>query len=60
MPIERSLVAARSAMNRRNCELTGAQERLLRHLYDTTQAERDEAIALFRERRSRLTSSFPT
>jgi UDP-N-acetylglucosamine diphosphorylase/glucosamine-1-phosphate N-acetyltransferase len=57
MPIERSLAAARSAMNRRNCELTGAQERLLRHLFDTTQAERDEAIALFRERRSRLESN---
>jgi UDP-N-acetylglucosamine diphosphorylase/glucosamine-1-phosphate N-acetyltransferase len=59
MPIERSLAAARAAMNRRNCELTSAQERLLRHLYDTTQTERDEAIALFRERRSRLASSLP-
>jgi UDP-N-acetylglucosamine diphosphorylase/glucosamine-1-phosphate N-acetyltransferase len=57
MPIERSLAAARAAMNRRNCELTGAQERLLRHLYETTQPERDEAIVLFRERRSRLESN---
>jgi UDP-N-acetylglucosamine diphosphorylase/glucosamine-1-phosphate N-acetyltransferase len=59
LPVERSLAAARAAMNRRNCELTHSQERLLRQLYDTTQAERDEAIALFRERRSRLTSSLP-
>ena len=48
---------ARVALERRDCELTDAQERLLRHLYATTQTQRDEAIALFRERRSRLTSA---
>ncbi|MGE5193131.1 MAG: putative sugar nucleotidyl transferase, partial [Deltaproteobacteria bacterium] len=59
MPLERSLAAARTAMVRRNCELTNAQERLLRAVYESTQSERDEAIARFRERCSHLTSSFP-
>ncbi len=57
MPLERSLTAARVAMSRRDCELTDAQERQLRHLYEATQAQRDGAIALFRERRRRLTSA---
>jgi len=50
---ERSLAAARIAMERRDCNLTDVQERLLRHVWESTQAERDEAIARFRERRGR-------
>lgn len=49
---DRSLAAARIAMERRDCLLTAAQERLLRHVWESTQPERNEAIARFRERRS--------
>lgn len=51
MPFERSLNAARQAMERRDCELTDAQERLLRHVYDATHGERTEAIEQFRAKR---------
>jgi hypothetical protein len=53
MPLERSLAAARIAMQRRGHELTAAQERLLRLVYQSTQAERDEAIVRFHARRDR-------
>jgi UDP-N-acetylglucosamine diphosphorylase/glucosamine-1-phosphate N-acetyltransferase len=53
MPLERSLAAARIAMQRRDVELTDPQERLLRRVHSATQAERDEAIHLFQEKRSR-------
>lgn len=43
--LERGIAAARIAMSRRDCVLTAADERLLRHAYDATQAERDAAIA---------------
>ena len=54
---ERSLAAARIAMERRDCRLTGAEERLLRHVYETTQPERDDALARCRARRSRLATA---
>jgi UDP-N-acetylglucosamine diphosphorylase/glucosamine-1-phosphate N-acetyltransferase len=57
MPFERSLAAARVAMQRRGHELTAAQERLLRLVYESTQAERDEAIVRFQERRDRAASA---
>jgi UDP-N-acetylglucosamine diphosphorylase/glucosamine-1-phosphate N-acetyltransferase len=57
MPLERSLAAARIAMQRRDVELTERQERLLRRVYAATQGERDEAILLFQEKRSRSTAS---
>ena len=52
IPFERNLAAARTAMGRRNHELTGAQERLLRFVHGATQTERAEAIALAREKRA--------
>ena len=57
MPLERSLAAARIAMLRRDVELTDVQERLLRRIHAATQAERDEAILLFQEKRSRSAAS---
>ncbi len=51
MPLERSLAAARIAMSRRDVELTDPQERLLRQVHAATQAERDDAILLFQEKR---------
>jgi UDP-N-acetylglucosamine diphosphorylase/glucosamine-1-phosphate N-acetyltransferase len=57
MPLERSLAAARIAMQRRGVELTDSQERLLRHAHAATQAERDEAILLFQEKRHRGVAS---
>lgn len=47
-PLERSLEAARVVMERRNRELTPAQERLLRSIYDQTAGERAQAISRFR------------
>jgi UDP-N-acetylglucosamine diphosphorylase/glucosamine-1-phosphate N-acetyltransferase len=44
LPVEQGLATARHAMERRNCELTDAQERLLRTLHVQTQTERDRAI----------------
>jgi UDP-N-acetylglucosamine diphosphorylase/glucosamine-1-phosphate N-acetyltransferase len=57
MPLERSLAAARIAMQRRDVELTAPQERLLRRVHAATQAERDAAIQLFQEKRGRTSSS---
>lgn len=57
MPLERSLAAARIALLRRDIELTDPQERLLRWVHSATQAERDEAILLFQEKRSRSAAS---
>ncbi|MBI3860774.1 MAG: hypothetical protein HY290_02640 [Planctomycetia bacterium] len=56
IPFERSLGAARQAMLRRDRDLTDAQERLLRHVYEQTQAERNEAIETFRAKREALAS----
>jgi UDP-N-acetylglucosamine diphosphorylase/glucosamine-1-phosphate N-acetyltransferase len=50
--LERTLRTARAAMERRNCELTAAEERLWRRLYVQTRAERENAILRFRERDS--------
>lgn len=52
LPLDRLLAAARTAMNRRNVELTAADERLLRHVHQITRAERDDAIAKFEQKRS--------
>jgi UDP-N-acetylglucosamine diphosphorylase/glucosamine-1-phosphate N-acetyltransferase len=57
MPLERSLAAARFAMQRRNVELTDAQERLLRWIHGATQSERDEAILRFQEKRGHSAAS---
>lgn len=50
LPLKRSFIAATKAMERRNCELTPAQQRLLECLYQNTRAERDAAITQFREK----------
>ena len=57
MPFERSLVAARIAMQRRDVEMTDAQERLLHWIHSATQSERDEAILRFQEKRGRSAAS---
>jgi UDP-N-acetylglucosamine diphosphorylase/glucosamine-1-phosphate N-acetyltransferase len=54
---ERSVAAARIAMERRDCRLTDAQERLLRQVWVDTQTERDEAIARFRDRRAAVVTA---
>lgn len=46
---------ARVVMDRRNCELTVAQERLLRNLFDETRHERLEAIHRHRTKNAALT-----
>jgi UDP-N-acetylglucosamine diphosphorylase/glucosamine-1-phosphate N-acetyltransferase len=56
--LEHTLQAARIAMGRRNCELTAAQERLLRHLHVATRDERETAAVRFREKR-RATAELP-
>lgn len=43
--LEKGIEAARTAMNRRDCALTAADERLLRHVFDATLAERETAFA---------------
>ncbi|MDZ4685596.1 MAG: putative sugar nucleotidyl transferase [Planctomycetaceae bacterium] len=43
-PMDRNLATARAAMNRRGVELTDAQERLLRHVFHDTAAERRRAF----------------
>ena len=48
--IEKNLQVARIAMNRRNCELTASQERLLRRLYEETRSERENAVSRFHEK----------
>jgi UDP-N-acetylglucosamine diphosphorylase / glucose-1-phosphate thymidylyltransferase / UDP-N-acetylgalactosamine diphosphorylase / glucosamine-1-phosphate N-acetyltransferase / galactosamine-1-phosphate N-acetyltransferase len=50
--LEQALRTARAAMERRNCELTAAEERLWRRLYVQTRVERENAILRFRERDS--------
>jgi UDP-N-acetylglucosamine diphosphorylase/glucosamine-1-phosphate N-acetyltransferase len=50
--LDRALRTARATMERRNCELTAAQERLWRRLYVQTRVERENAIQRFRERDS--------
>jgi UDP-N-acetylglucosamine diphosphorylase/glucosamine-1-phosphate N-acetyltransferase len=50
--LDQALRTARAAMERRNCELTAAQERLWRRLYVQTRVERENAILRFRERDS--------
>jgi UDP-N-acetylglucosamine diphosphorylase/glucosamine-1-phosphate N-acetyltransferase len=50
--LEAALRTARAMMERRNCELTSAQERLWRRLYVQTRVERENAINRFRERDS--------
>lgn len=48
--LEKGIEAARTAMSRRNCALTAADERLLRHVYDATLAEREAAFSRQRPR----------
>jgi UDP-N-acetylglucosamine diphosphorylase/glucosamine-1-phosphate N-acetyltransferase len=50
LDLETALETARTAMGRRNVQLTEAQEELLRHLHEQTQPERDAAIRRFREK----------
>ena len=52
--LERLFAAAAVAMERRNCELTSAQQRLLRHLHAVTRADRENAIASAENRRTAL------
>ena len=42
--VDSSLAAARTAMLRRDCTLTSADERLLRQVFELTRAERDAAL----------------
>jgi UDP-N-acetylglucosamine diphosphorylase/glucosamine-1-phosphate N-acetyltransferase len=51
--IANNLQAARKTMNRRNCELTASQERLLRQLYVETRSERQNAIFRFHEKKKK-------
>ncbi len=44
LPLEKGLETARAAMERRNIEMSDAQERLLRTLHAETQLERERAI----------------
>ncbi len=45
--LEAALTTARTAMGRRNEEFTPAQERLVRHLFEHTRAERETAVERF-------------
>lgn len=56
LDLDGALETARLAMDRRNCDLTAAQERLLRYLYEQTKDERQLAIDRFRARRAKVTS----
>ncbi len=49
--MESALATARHAMERRNCELTPAAERMLRHLHAQTQTERAAAVDRSRSKR---------
>ncbi len=53
--LEPSLAVARTAMGRRNCELTHTMERLLRTVHALTNDERQRSIQRSTERRSRST-----
>jgi hypothetical protein len=44
-PLDRSIGAAKAAMERRNVDLTPAMERLLRHVHRESAAAREAAIA---------------
>jgi len=54
--LEAGLQTARLAMGRRNRELTPAQERLLRYLYQQTQDERQLAVERYRNRQKTTVS----
>ena len=56
LDLDKALESARRAMDRRNCDLTAAQERLLRHLYEQTKDERQLAIERLRTRRAKVAS----
>lgn len=51
--LDGSIQTARTTLGRRGCELTAAQERLLRFLHDETAAEREAAVLRFREQQHR-------
>jgi UDP-N-acetylglucosamine diphosphorylase/glucosamine-1-phosphate N-acetyltransferase len=55
--IEQSLRDARIAMNRRNCELTTSQERLLRRISELTRSERENAFFRFHEKKNKRLQS---
>lgn len=50
LEFERLVETARTAMSRRGCEFTAAQQRLLRTLFELTHEERGQAIRLFEEK----------
>jgi UDP-N-acetylglucosamine diphosphorylase/glucosamine-1-phosphate N-acetyltransferase len=50
--LDQHLETVRLSMGRRNQELTAAQRRLLEFLFEHTRPDREEAIALFRERQA--------
>jgi UDP-N-acetylglucosamine diphosphorylase / glucose-1-phosphate thymidylyltransferase / UDP-N-acetylgalactosamine diphosphorylase / glucosamine-1-phosphate N-acetyltransferase / galactosamine-1-phosphate N-acetyltransferase len=52
LDLEQTLRTARAAMERRNCDMTAAQERLWRRLYVQTRVERENAILRSRDRDS--------
>src|SRR5262249_47533499 len=52
--LEHSLDTARTAMDRRRVKLTAAQERLYRHLFERTRAERHKALQRARQRALRV------
>ena len=51
LDLDDGLRTAQVTMGRRGCQLSGAQERLIRFLFDENKGERDKAIARFREKR---------
>lgn len=51
-PLDSCLATARAAMARRGLDLTPAQEQLLKHVYNDTRAEREEAFARQSRRQS--------
>ena len=53
LDLEGALETARTVMRRRGCQLSDAQERLLRYLHAATKAEREAAILRFREKQDR-------
>ena len=50
-PLDRSIQAARIAMERRNCQLTPAGEVLLRKLHELTENERAAALNISADKR---------
>ena len=53
LPLERTFAAAARAMDRRNCDFTAAQMRLLEYLHQHTKGEREAAFAQMAERNQR-------